>query len=92
MPPEDAVEFYTSAASRGYLADPEQVSQERFTLAQKYGYKLPAIENDPDFEMLTLRKDPRQLFLGLEPGWVVSLRDKLIIKPKDEVLKEYYKS
>lgn len=92
LPPEDAVEFYTSATSRGYLADPEKVSQERFALAQKYGYELPIIEKDPLYDMLTMRKDPRQLFFGLEPGWVVNLRDKVIIKPKDEKLKEYYKS
>lgn len=33
--------------------------------------------------MLSQTKDPRQLFLGLNPGWVVSLKDKCIIKPVD---------
>ncbi|GFY41539.1 39S ribosomal protein L15, mitochondrial [Trichonephila inaurata madagascariensis] len=42
------------------------------------------------FEMLTTRKDPRQVFLGLEPGWVVNLVDKVILRPTDEVLQEYY--
>lgn len=51
-------------------------------LAQKFGYELPKIEEDPDFERLTATKDPRQIFYGLEPGWVVSLKDKAIIKPK----------
>lgn len=42
--------------------------------------------------MLTMRKDPRQVFLGLEPGWLVNLKDKVILKPTDEVLQEFYKS
>lgn len=92
LPPMDCLEYYSSAATRGYLADPEKVSQERLVLAQKYGYELPRIEDDPDYEMLCERKDPRQLFYGLQPGWVVSLKDKVILKPKAEYLKEYYAS
>lgn len=92
LPPADCLEYYSSAETRGYLADPEKVSQARLALAQKYGYELPKIENDPDYEMLTLRKDPRQLFYGLHPGWVISLRDKLILKPKADYLKEFYAS
>lgn len=52
-------------------------------LAQKYGYTLPKIENDPDFEMLTETKDPRQIFFGLQPGWVINLPDQSIIKPRN---------
>ncbi|XP_011875320.1 PREDICTED: 39S ribosomal protein L15, mitochondrial [Vollenhovia emeryi] len=91
-PPTDCLEYYSSAATRGYLADPEKISQERLVLAQKYGYELPKIEDDPDYEMLCERKDPRQMFYGLEPGWVVSLKDKVILKPKAEYLKEFYAS
>ncbi|XP_023703205.1 39S ribosomal protein L15, mitochondrial [Cryptotermes secundus] len=90
LPPEDAVDYYTNPANRGYLADPEKISWERLVLAQKYGYQLPVLENDPDYAMLTQRKDPRQIFLGLEPGWVVNLRDRCILKPTDEQLKEFY--
>ncbi|XP_025157576.1 39S ribosomal protein L15, mitochondrial isoform X2 [Harpegnathos saltator] len=92
LPPTDCLEYYSSPVMRGYLADPEKVSQERLVLAQKYGYELSKIEDDPDYEMLCERKDPRQLFYGLEPGWVVSLRDKVILKPKAEYLKEFYAS
>ncbi|XP_058804772.1 large ribosomal subunit protein uL15m [Phymastichus coffea] len=92
LPPNDCLEYYSSAATRGYLADPEKISQERLVLAQKYGYELPRIEDDPDYKMLTERKDPRQVFYGLQPGWVVSLRDKLILKPKADYLNEYYNS
>ncbi|XP_053983741.1 39S ribosomal protein L15, mitochondrial [Hylaeus volcanicus] len=92
LPPTDCLEYYSSAASRGYLANPELISQERLVLSQKYGYVLPKIEDDPDYEMLTQRKDPRQIFYGLEPGWVISLKDEAILKPKAEYLKEYYLS
>jgi len=92
LPPQDAIEYYTNAANRGYLADPEKISWERLVLAQKYGYQLPVLENDPDYAMLVQRKDPRQIFLGLEPGWVVNLRDRCILKPTDEQLKQFYHS
>lgn len=92
VPPQDAIEYYTNPVNRGYLADPEKISWERLVLAQKYGYQLPVLENDPDYAMLTQRKDPRQIFLGLEPGWVVNLRDRCILKPTDEQLKEFYRS
>ncbi|GBP06081.1 39S ribosomal protein L15, mitochondrial [Eumeta japonica] len=83
LPPQDAIGYYTSAENRGYLADPEEISKHRLVLAQKYGYDLPKIEDDPDYEMLTSMKDARQLFYGLEPGWVISLKDQTIIKPKE---------
>ncbi|XP_044267380.1 39S ribosomal protein L15, mitochondrial [Tribolium madens] len=92
MPPPDAIEYYTDPTKRGYLADPEKVSQERLVLAQKYGYELPQIEKDTDYEMLTERKDPRQIFYGLHPGWVVNLKDKVILKPQDKELERYYAS
>lgn len=81
LPPQDAIPLYSDAKRRGYLADPEEISRERQALAQKYGYVLPRIEDDPDYEMLTAIKDPRQIFFGLEPGWLIRLADKSIIKP-----------
>lgn len=92
IPPQDAIEYYSDPAKRGYLADPEKISEERLVLAQKYGYVLPKIEEDPDYKMLIQRKDPRQIFFGLNPGWVVSLKDKAILKPKEEELLEHYAS
>ncbi|XP_034251708.1 39S ribosomal protein L15, mitochondrial [Thrips palmi] len=92
IPPEDAIEYYTNPKNRGYLADPEKISYERLVLAQKYGYTLPKIEEDPDYKMLTERKDPRQIFFGLEPGWIVNLVDRIILKPTDPELKEYYRT
>ncbi|KAK0083565.1 hypothetical protein PV325_002947 [Microctonus aethiopoides] len=89
-PPADCLEYYSSAINRGYLADPEQISHERLVLAQKYGYDLPKIEDDPDYNMLTERKDPRQIFYGLEPGWIISTKDNAIYKPTAEYLKKFY--
>ena len=65
---------------------------ERLVLAQKYGYELPKIEDDPDYEMLTEKKDPRQIFYGLEPGWVVNLRERVILKSLDPTMNTYFRS
>jgi len=93
MPPEDAVEYYTDPRNRGYLADPDLVAEERFKLAQKYGYVLPDLKQDPDsLAMMLERKDPRQIFYGLNPGWLVNMKDRKIYEPEDERLLEYYRS
>ncbi|CAK1549987.1 unnamed protein product [Leptosia nina] len=92
IPPPDAIEYYTSAKSRGYLADPEEISKDRLRLAQKYGYELHVLEDDPNYEMLCERKDPRQIFYGLEPGWVINLKDQCILKPKDSELQRFFAS
>ncbi|GFY70254.1 39S ribosomal protein L15, mitochondrial [Trichonephila inaurata madagascariensis] len=78
LPPEDAIPYYTDPKSRGYLSDPKKILMKNYPLGRNW------------FEMLTTRKDPRQVFLGLEPGWVVNLVDKVILRPTDEVLQEYY--
>ena len=86
-PPADCIRFYSGAENRGYLADPRVVAEERVKLAQKYGYEVAEISE----EYLKETKDPRQTFYGLEPGWIVDLKDKVIIKPtKDSELYKYY--
>ncbi|XP_067001573.1 large ribosomal subunit protein uL15m [Anabrus simplex] len=90
LPPATAVDYYVDPVNRGYLADPDKVSWERFVLSQKYGYQLPVVEKDQDYSLLNQRKDPRQVFFGLEPGWVVNLRDRVILKPTDAYLKQFY--
>lgn len=92
LPPKDLVTYYTNASYRGYLADPDKVHQARADLAQKHGYLLPDLTSDPKREMLRMRKDPRQIFFGLQPGWFVNLSDRTVLKPIDEDLLEYYKS
>ncbi|QQP36223.1 39S ribosomal protein L15_ mitochondrial, partial [Caligus rogercresseyi] len=78
VPPADSIADYKDPKKRGYLADPQEVAKERLILAQKYGYTLP---QGLDEEYLREFKDPRQVFYGLRPGWVVNLKDKLIYKP-----------
>ena len=39
-----------------------------------------------------MRKDPRQIFFGLEPGWLVNLADKQVWRVKDSTMSEYYRS
>lgn len=90
LPPADAIAYYTDPQNRGYLADPAAILTARAELAQKYGYKLPA--PDDYVERLKQRKDPRQVYLGLEPGWLVNLVDRTILKPTDMQLKAYYRS
>lgn len=36
IPPQDAIEYYTDPKTRGYLADPEAISQERLVLSHKH--------------------------------------------------------
>ena len=88
LPTEDAFEYYSNAKNRGYLADPAEVELERKLLAQKYGYELPA-KVEP---LMTIRKDPRQIFYGLEPGWLINLRDKEILRPTNKEYIEFYQS
>ena len=94
MPPENAIEYYTDPKNRGYLADPDLIAIERFKLAQKYGYELPDLTKNSTDILATLmeRKDPRQVFYGLHPGWLINLKDKKIYEPKDEELLEYYRT
>ncbi|XP_061457259.1 large ribosomal subunit protein uL15m isoform X2 [Rhineura floridana] len=92
LPPEDLARYYTDPKSRGYLADPSKIPGARLELARKYGYVLPDITKDELFQMLSTRKDPRQIFFGLAPGWVVNMSEKKILKPMDEGLLKYYSS
>ncbi|XP_061777473.1 large ribosomal subunit protein uL15m [Nerophis ophidion] len=92
LPGEDMVPYYTHAENRGYLADPDQIQLARLALAQKYGYTLPDLSKDELFRMLSMRKDRRQIFFGLAPGWVVNMAEKKILKPTDEKVLRYYNS
>lgn len=90
LPNEFDMEYYLDPKNRGYLADPELIATERLKLAQKYGYELPDLSKDSLYQMLMLRKDPRQIFYGLRPGWLVNLKDKKIIEPLDPKIREFY--
>ena len=72
-PPGNMLEFYSGAKNRGYLADPAEVARERLALADKYGYTLTEEQMEDSFDQ---SKDPRQIFYGLQPGWVVNIPDR----------------
>jgi len=55
---------------------------------KKYGYEVGSIS--PSEELLSQTKDPHEVFYGLQSGWIVNLKDKVIFKPQDEELKKYY--
>ncbi|XP_028659364.1 39S ribosomal protein L15, mitochondrial [Erpetoichthys calabaricus] len=92
LPGEDLLPYYTDAKNRGYLADLGKIQEARMELARTYGYILPDITKEELFEMLSMRKGPRQIFFGLSPGWVVNMAEKKILKPTDERLISYYNS
>ncbi|XP_055371959.1 39S ribosomal protein L15, mitochondrial [Condylostylus longicornis] len=83
LPPQDAIDYYTSAVNRGYLANQAEIDKEREKLATKYGYTLSKLNEDPGFaEIANMVKEEEEIFYGLKPGWVINLVDKEIIKPK----------
>ncbi len=88
LPPQEYLEYYASAANRGYLADPAAVQRARLELAHKYGYAL----RDARDPLLALRKGPRQIFYGLEAGAVVNLPDRQILRPTQPELRALYNS
>jgi len=91
LPPKDGVSYYTDAASRGYLADLAAILHARVQLSQKYGYSLPEMVPGSWLDkMLRYRKDPYQIWFGLEPGWSVSLVDRCILKPTDPGISQYF--
>lgn len=92
LPPENCLDFYSNPKMRGYLADPSAVSAARLELAQQFGYALPDVTGDLQYDMLMKRKDPRQVFFDLDPGSVVNLTDKVVLKPTDEDVLRYYQA
>jgi len=88
FPPIELIHYYIDPRLRGYLCDPSKLEDARFELSQKYGYHPPTYETNN--EIFLWKKEPLQVFYGLEPGWVVNLKDECILKPKDENLLSYY--
>ena len=84
------MQYYADARNRGYLADPDDMAEQRFLLSQKYGYELPDLKGDPLRHVLLAAKDPRQVFFGLEPGWLVNLREAVVYRPTEPQLLRYY--
>lgn len=90
FPPIEIIHYYVDPRLRGYLCDPSKLKDAQTELAQKFGHKVPDYpENE---ELFLWKKDPLQVFHGLQPGWVVNLKDECILKPKDEKLQRFYDS
>jgi len=90
LPPANAIDFYSNPLNRGYLSDPHKMNEARLELAQKYGYKLILSSEEYIEKLYELLKDPRQIWFGLNPGWIVNLKDKCILKPVDELFESHY--
>ena len=74
--------------SRGYLADAAAIDTARRQLAERYKYEFVA--EDATNAAMKEAKRPDQCFMGLEAGWAVDLADRLVLKPTDAKLNEYY--
>ncbi|KRZ90169.1 39S ribosomal protein L15, mitochondrial [Trichinella sp. T8] len=89
-PPLGLMKQYMDPKNRGYLADPKKIKEARIETMQKYGFTLETdVEMDSEF---AIQKTPLQIFYGLHPGWVISLTDESVLKPKDCDLVHYYSS
>uniref|UniRef100_A0A183CQT2 Large ribosomal subunit protein uL15m n=1 Tax=Globodera pallida TaxID=36090 RepID=A0A183CQT2_GLOPA len=86
-PPHSLMHYYTDPDYRGYLANPSDIEASRVRLAEIVGYTLP--DGEPPFE--AEQKRPEQIFLGLEPGQLVSLADEKVFEPTHPTLVEFYK-
>uniref|UniRef100_A0A914I5Y3 Large ribosomal subunit protein uL15m n=1 Tax=Globodera rostochiensis TaxID=31243 RepID=A0A914I5Y3_GLORO len=86
-PPHSLMHYYTDPDYRGYLANPNDIEASRVRLAEIVGYTLP--EGEPPFE--SEQKRPEQIFLGLEPGQLVSLADEKVYEPTHPTLVEFYR-
>ncbi|KAI0982998.1 hypothetical protein GJ496_007092 [Pomphorhynchus laevis] len=87
LPPLSVLDYYIDPFNRGYLSNPNDIDDAKYALAQKFGYEHINLDLEAN-----PRKDPRQIFYGLEPGWLVNLSKRKIYKPTNPKHVEYYKS
>jgi len=83
LPPAHLIRFYSSPAVRGYLSDRDLISIHRAKTAQKYKYDLSSSLS----KAMSIEKDPRQIWVGIEPGSLVNLHDKTVYMRSDEEIK-----
>ncbi|KAF7635316.1 hypothetical protein Mgra_00005284 [Meloidogyne graminicola] len=91
-PPHSLYNYYSDPDYRGYLADSEEIEKSKQKLAEilEYGLKFTD-NNDQKPPYIIEDKTPDQVFLGLEPGQLVSLEDKKVFEPTHPTLVDYYK-
>uniref|UniRef100_A0A1I7UEK8 Large ribosomal subunit protein uL15m n=1 Tax=Caenorhabditis tropicalis TaxID=1561998 RepID=A0A1I7UEK8_9PELO len=84
-PPPSLMEYYMDAKNRGYLSEETELEKERQLSADVGGYSLPK-----DVNITSSLKAIDQVFHGIPSGSVVSLADKKVFAPKNELHREYY--
>ncbi|ULU09905.1 hypothetical protein L3Y34_014340 [Caenorhabditis briggsae] len=86
-PPASLIEYYMDAKNRGYLCEETEIEKERQLSADVRGYELPET-----LKITSALKSIDQVFHGIPSGCVVSLADRKVFAPKNEVHREYYSS
>ncbi|KAI6214025.1 hypothetical protein M3Y94_00220200 [Aphelenchoides besseyi] len=85
-PPHSLISFYSNPKNRGYLAEESECEKAADELAQILDYKrTQSIPSHVQEE-----KHPDHIFLGIEPGSLVSLADKKIFRPTHPVHRDFY--
>jgi len=72
------------------LANPEEIEKSKIKLSEILEYNLNKEEENQQ-KYIIEDKTPNQVFLGLQPGQLISLEDKKVFEPTNEVLINYYK-
>jgi len=85
-PPVDLVSYYSNTRNRGYMADPGQLTEAEYQLSQQMGYERPESNQTGQWES----KRPEQIFVGLDPGSLVSLVDGEVYETTHPVLRQHY--
>ncbi|CAJ0577678.1 unnamed protein product, partial [Mesorhabditis spiculigera] len=81
-PPPSLVAYYTDPINRGYLAKESDLTEAIKRLSLTMGHPAPV----SNFES----KAPNQVFNGLPPGALVSLRDRKVLMPSSPAIRQYY--
>ena len=74
-PPKSLINYYTNPEVRGYLCNEKELLDARVRLGKKFGFdgtSRPSFGN--------VAKNPRQIFFGLNPGMVVNMPNKTVLK------------
>ncbi|CAJ0963014.1 unnamed protein product, partial [Mesorhabditis belari] len=82
-PPPSLVSYYSDPVNRGYLADVAEIEHARQRLSMTMGTTLP----ETTFDAV---KHPKQVFNGLPPGAIVSLKDRKVFMPTHPDVRDYY--
>jgi len=89
MPPHSLISYYIDPNNRGYLASDEDISKSEQKLAEILEYERKVNpESVQIWEKETKRSN--QVFLGLNPGSLVSLVDEKVFEPTHPAIVEHF--